>query len=100
MVKLYGGLYVLMLLVAVALLAPAVSTIVLRQAQTDLRTAALAIERNWEMRGQEMARAADLAALDYGFRAAVASEDRATIASALSNLGRRLDFEYVILHRR
>lgn len=95
MVRLYGGLYVLILVVSVVLLAPAVTTIVLRQAQADLRTATLAIERNWEMRGQEMGRAADLAALDYGFRAAVASEDRATIASALTNLGQRLDFEYV-----
>lgn len=65
----------------------------------DLHAAAVAQQRLWASQEQVLQEKASTLALDFGFRAAVATEDLPTIGSALANLKSRLgvDTAYVIL---
>ncbi|WP_374943741.1 putative bifunctional diguanylate cyclase/phosphodiesterase [Sphingomonas sp.] len=55
----------------------------------ELETSATVYDRLWALRAQSLSASADVLARDFGFRAAVASGDRATIDSALYNLRAR-----------
>jgi diguanylate cyclase (GGDEF)-like protein len=61
-----------------------------REVQGQLQSSSAVYDRLWEQRSHELQNAAQLLARDFGFRAAVASGDRATIQSALGNAAGRL----------
>ncbi|MBS0479163.1 MAG: EAL domain-containing protein [Proteobacteria bacterium] len=60
------------------------------QVQRELAATGTVFDRLWSQRAAQLGGAAGLLARDFGFRAAVATGDRATIASALDNLKRRM----------
>src|SRR3954453_1917302 len=61
-----------------------------REAEGQLQSSGAVYDRLWQQRSHELQNAAQLLARDFGFRAAVASGDRATIQSALGNAAGRL----------
>ncbi|HEX8839570.1 MAG TPA: EAL domain-containing protein [Sphingomicrobium sp.] len=84
------------LLFAVAMLAvsAALSTFIAGAAshrvEGQLQSSGAVYDRLWQQRTHELQNAAQLLARDFGFRAAVASGDEATMQSALSNAAARL----------
>ena len=84
------------LLFAVAMLAvsAALSTFIsgsaAREVQGQLQSSGAVYDRLWQQRAHELQNAAQLLARDFGFRAAVATGDRATMQSALGNAASRL----------
>jgi diguanylate cyclase (GGDEF)-like protein len=70
----------------------------LRQSLTDeLRVGARVLGRILAARGRQLTDAARVGAADFAFREAIASGDRPTITSALTNLGARVDSHAVFL---
>jgi diguanylate cyclase (GGDEF)-like protein len=61
-----------------------------REVQGQLQSSGAVYDRLWQQRTHELQNAAQLLARDFGFRAAVASGDEATIQSALGNAAARL----------
>jgi len=61
-----------------------------REVQGQLQSSSAVYDRLWQQRSHELQNAAQLLARDFGFRAAVASGDQATIQSALGNAAGRL----------
>jgi diguanylate cyclase (GGDEF)-like protein len=61
-----------------------------RQVESQLQSSGLVYDRLWQQRSHELQNAAELLARDFGFRAAVATDDQATIQSALGNAAARL----------
>jgi diguanylate cyclase (GGDEF)-like protein len=61
-----------------------------RQVEHQLQTSGAVYDRLWQQRAHEMQNAAQLLARDFGFRAAVATGDTATVQSALGNAAARL----------
>jgi diguanylate cyclase (GGDEF)-like protein len=61
-----------------------------RQVEGQLQSSGAVYDRLWQQRAHELQNAAQLLARDFGFRAAVASGDQATMQSALSNAAARL----------
>ncbi|MEO8113670.1 MAG: ATP-binding protein [Phenylobacterium sp.] len=59
----------------------------------ELTASATVFERIWQMRTTQLQNGAELLSRDFGFRAAVATQDGPTIQSALVNLRRRLGFD-------
>jgi diguanylate cyclase (GGDEF)-like protein len=84
------------LLFAVAMLgvSAALSTMIAgaasRQVEGQLQSSGAVYDRLWQQRAHELQNAAQLLARDFGFRAAVASGDQATMQSALRNAAARL----------
>src|SRR3954451_4292231 len=84
------------LLFAVAMLAvsAALSTLIAgaasRQVESQLQSSGAVYDRLWDQRAHELQNAAQLLSRDFGFRAAVASGDQATMQSALGNAAARL----------
>src|SRR3954469_24459243 len=84
------------LLFAAAMLAvsAALSTVIAgsasREVESQLQSSGAVYERLWQQRSHELQNAAQLLARDFGFRAAVATGDQATMQSALSNAADRL----------
>ncbi len=84
------------LLFAVAMLgvSAALSSVIFgaasRQVQGQLQSSGAVYDRLWQQRAHELQNAAQLLARDFGFRAAVASADQATMQSALGNAAARL----------
>jgi diguanylate cyclase (GGDEF)-like protein len=84
------------LLFAVAMLAvsAALSTFIAgsasREVEGQLQSSGAVYDRLWQQRAHELQNAAQLLARDFGFRAAVASGDQATMQSALGNAAARL----------
>ncbi|MDB5680093.1 EAL domain-containing protein [Sphingomonas bacterium] len=60
------------------------------QVQRELAASGTVFDRLWNQRAAQLGGAAGLLARDFGFRAAVATGDKATIVSALDNLKRRM----------
>src|SRR5947209_1646453 len=60
------------------------------QVEGQLQSRGAVYDRLWEQRAHELQNAAQLLAHDFGFRAAVASGDQATMQSALGNVAARL----------
>lgn len=65
----------------------------IRQVRGEMQANAAVFERLWEAREAEMANAADVLSRDFGFRAAVATQDIATMESALTNSASRFAFD-------
>ena len=61
-----------------------------REVESQLQSSGAVYDRLWQQRSHELQNAAQLLARDFGFRAAVASGDQATIQSALGNAAGRL----------
>jgi diguanylate cyclase (GGDEF)-like protein len=61
-----------------------------REVEGQLQSSGAVYDRLWQQRGHELQNAAQLLSRDFGFRAAVASGDQATIQSALGNAAARL----------
>jgi diguanylate cyclase (GGDEF)-like protein len=84
------------LLFAVAMLgvSAALSTFIAgaasRQVESQLQSSGAVYDRLWQQRQHELQGAAQLLARDFGFRAAVATNDTATMQSALGNVAARL----------
>jgi diguanylate cyclase (GGDEF)-like protein len=61
-----------------------------REVEGQLQSSGAVYDRLWSGRSRELQNAAQLLARDFGFRAAVASGDQATMQSALGNAASRL----------
>jgi diguanylate cyclase (GGDEF)-like protein len=61
-----------------------------RQVESQLQASGAVYDRLWQQRVRELQGAAQLLSRDYGFRAAVATGDTATMESALGNAAARL----------
>lgn len=61
-----------------------------RQVESQLQSSGAVYDRLWQQRVRELQGAAQLLSRDYGFRAAVATGDTATVESALGNAAARL----------
>ena len=61
-----------------------------RVVSQELAASAVVFDRVWQLRNAQLETSAVLLARDYGFRAAVATHDQATIQTALQNLRRRV----------
>src|SRR5437763_10248289 len=61
-----------------------------REVESQLQSSGAVYDRLWQQRAHELQNAAQLLARDFGFRAAVASADQATMQSALGNAVARL----------
>jgi len=61
-----------------------------REVEGQLQSSGAVYDRLWQQRAHELQNAAQLLARDFGFRAAVATGDHATIQSALTNAAARL----------
>ncbi|MFL6736746.1 MAG: putative bifunctional diguanylate cyclase/phosphodiesterase [Sphingomonas sp.] len=61
-----------------------------REVEGQLQSSGAVYDRLWQQRAHELQNAAQLLARDFGFRAAVATGDHATIQSALGNAAARL----------
>lgn len=61
-----------------------------REVEGQLQSSGAVYDRLWEQRAHELQNAAQLLARDFGFRAAVATADQATMQSALGNAAARL----------
>ena len=94
---LYAGLFTVGLVV-LAVFAQVMIERSARSAATDeLSTSASVYDRLWQERERALTGAADVVARDFGFRSAVASNDVATIVSALDSLRERADVPHVVL---
>ena len=61
-----------------------------REVSDQLTASAVVFDRVWQLRTAQLEAGAGLLTRDFGFRAAVATRDEATIGSALDNLRRRM----------
>src|SRR5258708_1135572 len=61
-----------------------------REVEGQLQSSGAVYDRLWQQRAHELQNAAQLLARDFGFRAAVATGDEATMQSALRNAAARL----------
>src|ERR687884_430213 len=73
-----------------AALSTVISGAASRQVESQLQSSGAVYDRLWQQRAHELQNAAQLLARDFGFRAAVASGDQATMQSALGNAAARL----------
>ena len=86
----YVGVFALTLLGLCAALFVTIDRIAVSTAEHQLASSAAVFDRLWSERAAQLQQAAGLLAKDFGFRAAVATSDDATAASALDNLRTRL----------
>ena len=87
---LYAGLFAAAMLgMSLALLSVAEHSAT-DQVRRELAASGTVFDRLWDQRAAQLGGAAGLLARDFGFRAAVATGDKATIASALDNLKARM----------
>ena len=61
-----------------------------REVESQLQSSGAVYDRLWQQRSHELQNAAQLLSRDFGFRAAVATGDEATMRSALGNAAARL----------
>ncbi len=88
-------LYASLFAVTLVLLAVVAQVMIWTHARDSVRqelvTSGSVYDRLWSLRSQSLIASADLLSRDFGFRAAVASGDRPTIASALANISNRAE---------
>jgi EAL domain-containing protein (putative c-di-GMP-specific phosphodiesterase class I)/GGDEF domain-containing protein len=94
---LYAGLFCVALLLIGATAYAVVANTVQQQVRQQLAATGVVFDRVWQLRFEQLRDGARLASRDYGFRQAVATQDDATIISALTNLQNRLDADVVFL---
>ncbi|MEP9360268.1 EAL domain-containing protein [Sphingomonas sp. KR3-1] len=96
---LYAGLFGLAMLCAAIVLFAIVERNATRQVQGELVASSTVFDRLWTQRSAQLGGAAGLLARDFGFRAAVATNDGETIGSALDNLRQRMGVPIAFLVR-
>ncbi|WP_304190166.1 ATP-binding protein [Phenylobacterium aquaticum] len=90
---LFVGLFVAILVLILSSVYAAVARNAERIVRGELAASGLVFDRIWALRSQELGSGASVMAHDFGFRAAVATQDAATIQSALTNLRARLGID-------
>ncbi|MFZ3005812.1 MAG: ATP-binding protein [Phenylobacterium sp.] len=90
---LYAGLFVAILFVILSAVYAAVARNAERIVRDELAASGQVFDRIWTLRARELESGANVLARDFGFRAAVATQDAATIQSALDNLRARLGID-------
>ena len=90
---LYAGLFVAILVLVLSAVYAAVARNAERIVRADLAVSGMVFDRIWSLRSHELGSGAQVLARDFGFRAAIATHDAATIQSALENLRSRLDID-------
>ena len=89
--------FALLFAIAMLCVSTALSTLISgsasRQVESQLQSSGAVYDRLWQQRARELQGAAQLLARDFGFRAAVATGDTATMQSALHNAAARLRVE-------
>src|SRR5215467_4181584 len=78
------------MLAVLAALSTFISGAASREVEGQLQSSGAVYDRLWQQRAHELQNAAQLLARDFGFRAAVATGDQATMQSALGNAAARL----------
>ena len=86
----FALLFAVVMIAVSASLSTAISRIASRQVENELVSSGAVYDRLWQQRSRELQGAAQLLARDFGFRAAVATGDKPTMASALENARARL----------
>ena len=94
---LFAGLFAAVMLSVSVLLFAMVERIARVEVEQQLVASGAVYDRLWQQRSHQMQDAAKLLARDFGFRAAVATGDQATAASALDNLKRRLNADLAVI---
>lgn len=90
---LYAAMFGLVLVGVCGLTWAAVSAQARRTVERDLTVTGVVYDRVWRERDERVRTGAEVLARDFGFRAALASHDRPTIASAVENLRERLQLD-------
>ncbi|MGZ5870165.1 MAG: EAL domain-containing protein [Croceibacterium sp.] len=88
---LYSATFGLVMLLVAVSLQWAIASSAEQQVRSQLASSSKVIDRIWSMHTQELESVARPLALDFGFREAVATDDDATIRSALINIAGRID---------
>ena len=86
----FALLFAAAMLVVSAALSTFISGAASRRVESQLQSSGAVYDRLWQARAHELQNAAQLLARDFGFRAAVATADQATMQSALGNAAARL----------
>src|SRR3954469_5801984 len=86
----FALLFAAAMLVVWAALSTFISGAASRRVESQLQSSGAVYDRLWQGRARELQKAAQLLARDFGFRAAVATGDQATMQSALGNAAERL----------
>ncbi len=89
----YLSLFLAVLLVILATVYTFVSRNAERVVRDELIASATVFDRIWELRNDQLEQGSELLSRDFGFRAAVATHEGATIQSALANLRGRLGID-------
>ena len=85
----YMGLFGLALLLAAVAVVTAVTNSARRVVRDEMTAAGAVYSQLWSARSSQLQQGAGVLAQDYGFREAVATNDEATVRSALDNLRAR-----------
>jgi diguanylate cyclase (GGDEF)-like protein len=93
----FALLFAAAMLVVCAALSSLISDAASREVAGQLQSSGAVYDRLWQQRSRELQNAAQLLARDFGFRAAVATGDQATIQSALGNAAARLKVRSAII---
>ena len=95
---LFGGLFGAGLLLMSVAVGAAIINNAEQAVRGELAAGGAVFDRLWTLRSDQLRDSASLLSLDFGFRAAVATHDEATIGSALGNLKARLgiDMAYIV----
>ena len=83
---LYMGLFGIALLVVAVAVITAVTSSARRVVRDELTASGHVYDQIWKGRSDQLRQGASVLAQDYGFREAVATNDEATVRSALDNL--------------
>jgi diguanylate cyclase (GGDEF)-like protein len=94
---LYAGLFGVALMLVSLAVYTAISTNARGVVRGELLSSGTVFDRIWAMRAGQLQASASLLSRDFGFREAVASQDKATIGSALENLRVRLDIDMAFI---
>jgi diguanylate cyclase (GGDEF)-like protein len=94
---LYAGFFTVGLIALTLLAQVMVERSARTSARDELTTSGAVYDRLWQERERSLAGAADVVARDFGFRAAVATRDVATIDSALDSLRTRAGVPFAVL---
>jgi signal transduction histidine kinase/AmiR/NasT family two-component response regulator len=94
---LYGGLFAAIFVLISLAVYVAIAGDAEKSVGRELTTSGAVFERVWALRTAQLQNGAGLLSRDYGFREAIATNDAATIRSALSNLQVRLGMDMALM---
>ncbi|HTI67259.1 MAG TPA: ATP-binding protein [Caulobacteraceae bacterium] len=94
---LYAGLFGAILIFVSLAVFTAITHNATRLVRDELQASGTVFDRIWALRSEQMRESAALLSKDFGFRAAVATSDAATVRSALQNLHARLGIDLAVI---